>query len=250
MRAIVATVVVALAMAAPARAQAQAEPDAKELFVQAERHFDLGEYEEAIAGYREAYRIDPRPGLLYNLGQAYRLLGDCVTAARMYRNFLRLAPESKYRAVAEENLASLEACEQERIAAGVKPATSEGSEPEAVVEDAPPPPPVEEPAPEPEVQPQPLPKGPARDVAGAHPWRPFGIGTAVAGAALAGVGAYLSVRAAQASREVSDAYREGAAWSDIEAIDARGRDQEVAGGVLLGVGSALAIAGVVVTWKF
>jgi tetratricopeptide (TPR) repeat protein len=254
-RTIAAALVVVLGMCATARADEPdpADPvDAREVAEQAQRHFDLGEYDAAIAGYREAYRMDPRPALLYNLGQAYRLLGDCVTAALMYRNFVRLAPESKYRAVADEHVAELAKCEQERLAAGAKPATEEGSEPPPDAGEVPPPLEVPEPIRSPvEVTPDPTPLPVVRtQPRAAHRLRVPGYIATAAGAVLAGVGGYLSMRAWQASRDVSDAYRDGAAWSDIEALDERGRSQEVSGGVLLGVGSAVAVAGLVVAWKF
>lgn len=112
------------AIAQPAPAPTSPDETAvRELVEQAQRHFDLGEYTNAIDGFREAYRLDPRPGLFYNLGQAYRLQGDCVTAAFMYRSFLRLAPDSKYRPLAEQQLATIADCERSQLDAGAKPAT-------------------------------------------------------------------------------------------------------------------------------
>src|SRR5204863_6882745 len=98
----------------------------------AQRHFDLGEYAAAISDWRDAYRLEPHPGLLYNLAQAYRLSGDCVTATLLYKNFLRLAPGSPHRADAETNLDAIADCAERGDASGVHPASDEGSMPSSV----------------------------------------------------------------------------------------------------------------------
>lgn len=87
---------------------------ARELAARAQEHFDLGEYRAAIGDFRDAYRLYPTPGFLYNLAQSYRLMGDCVSASTMYRNYLRLAPQTKIRGLVKRHLASLDACVRER----------------------------------------------------------------------------------------------------------------------------------------
>lgn len=74
------------------------------------RHYELGEYKTAIAAYREAYLILPSPGVLFNLGQAYRLAGDCTAAASAYRSFLRSEREGPARQLANEQLTAVDAC--------------------------------------------------------------------------------------------------------------------------------------------
>jgi tetratricopeptide (TPR) repeat protein len=267
----VATVALVHALApTPARAQepapAEAVPDVRAIVERAQRHFDLGEYEEAIAGFREAYRLDPRPGLLFNLGQAYRLHGDCVTAALMYRNFLRLAPGSKHRALAEQHLAAIATCEQEQLAANARPHELEGhgggdgggvgngngdgdgggggdgggdgggggvgngngdgdGNGDGVGVSAS------------LVSPAPAPSSRARTL------RLAGIATAATGGVALLVGGYFSLDAARAADDVSQAYRDGAAWAEIERIDARGRRAETLGAALLVTGGVAVAAG-------
>ncbi len=86
---------------------------AKEQSDRGRRFYELGEYDRAIAAYREAYMILPSPGVLFNLGQAHRLKGDCVAAASSYRGFLRTEPEGPPRRLAEAQLADVEKCARE-----------------------------------------------------------------------------------------------------------------------------------------
>jgi tetratricopeptide (TPR) repeat protein len=232
--------VLAIAAVTPRIAAADDDPVelARALVDQGQHYFDLGQYAEAIAVFREAYRLDPRPGVLFNIGQAYRLIGDCVNSSLMYRNFLRLDPKSRHRPLAEQHLASLAACEQEQLAADVKPQPLD--EPAPV-----------EPPPAPTVEPEPAP-APVPVVDGALPapvaarggaLRSAGLITAAAGGVALAAGAYFAVDAAHASREVSEAYRQGGAWADVEAIDERGRRSETIGTALLVTGGAAVVTG-------
>ena len=230
----------ALILTAWLSGEALADQPVRDLTAAGDRHFDLGEYDAAIEKYREAYRLEPLPGLLYNLGQAYRLKGDCVTATLMYRNYLRLDPGTRHRALVEQHLESLAGCAAEQEASGAIAAITEGSEtepppPEEVVvaeESAPPPPP-----PEPElvvVRSRERP-GRARRVAG--------LVSAGAGVVAIAAGAYFAVDATRAADEVSRGFADGATWADLEAIDARGRRSEVLGVGLLATGAAALACG-------
>jgi tetratricopeptide (TPR) repeat protein len=53
------------------------------------RHYNVQEYEDAIAEFKVAYKIDPRPEFLFNLAQAERLSGRCKQAIVGYETFLR-----------------------------------------------------------------------------------------------------------------------------------------------------------------
>src|SRR5262249_31765764 len=75
---------------------------------------EKGEYARAIALFKEAYVIAPSPGLLFNLGQAYRLMGNCDDAALMYHRYLDASPSSEGRSLAELHLATVERCMAKR----------------------------------------------------------------------------------------------------------------------------------------
>ncbi len=230
----------ASATAAPASAQSDSEPDAtvevRALVDSAQRHFDLGEYQAAIDGFREAYRRDPRPGLLYNLGQAYRLAGDCVTAALMYRNFMRLAPDSRHRPLAEQQLTAIADCERAQLDAGATAQDEPGEDTTGPAAHADP------------GEPVPRTPSPRRDrVAaprrGGGRLRISGIAAAVTGGVALALGGYFSVDAADASRQVSEGYRDGSTWAELEPIDARGRRSEQLGATLMVAGGVAVAAG-------
>jgi len=197
--------------------------EAKRLADRAQVHFNLGEYDKAIFDYREAYRLVPSPGLLYNLGQAYRLLGDCVSATTMYRNYLRLAPHSPYRQLVKQHLSALADCdrasatvtaETDPLLAHATPAVAPSFSATSVGD-------VEARAP-----------GPRHEGRGK---KTIGIALGAGGIVLAGVGAYYSVDAAHTADEVSALYADGAPWDRIAKTDQRGQRAET-----LGVGFALA----------
>src|SRR5688572_3176452 len=67
------TVGVILSLLSPA---ARGQPDAaKDIEARAFERYKAGEYEAALAEYKEAYRLDRDPGLLFNIGLCYAKLG-------------------------------------------------------------------------------------------------------------------------------------------------------------------------------
>ena len=123
--------VVALPVAAPAQAPSAIE-QSRVHHRNAVVHFNLDEWKEAAAEFKEAYRLHPDPLFLYNIGQCYRKLGDHAEALSYYRKYLRAAPRASNRAEVERRMEELEAA----LAAASK--SREG-----------PPPPVIPPPPEP-----------------------------------------------------------------------------------------------------
>jgi tetratricopeptide (TPR) repeat protein len=93
--------------ASSAAAPVDARARAKRLFEQGQSHYDLGEYDEAIAAFREAYELSSAPALLFNIAQSHRLKGDCRRALQVYRHFVRLDPGSPQRSDAEAHIAKL-----------------------------------------------------------------------------------------------------------------------------------------------
>lgn len=185
-----------------------------------------GQYDRAVDSYQEAYVLAPSPGLLFNLGQAYRLKGDCTNATLMYRAYLRSNPGAQPRAIALAHLSSVERCASPSIRSG--PAAA-GAELRASSPTAP------SPAPAP---------APGRRL------RQSGILTAIGGGVLLGVAGYFALSAADASDEVTERYGRGERWRALEDLDARGqRDSQLAlgfaigGGVAVATGAALYLVG-------
>ena len=83
--------------------------EARELYEQALRHYDVGQLEEAIAKFKRAYFLSNKPELLFNLAQACRANQDPAQAAHLYRTFLALRPDAPNRPVVEAALAEVEA---------------------------------------------------------------------------------------------------------------------------------------------
>lgn len=101
----------ALAASAPAAADVLVPEQAREASDRGRALYDAGDYTGAIAAYDEAYALAPRPGLLFDLAQAYRRAGNCDDAAYMYRRYLESdGLEPATRAIAEQNLPRATAC--------------------------------------------------------------------------------------------------------------------------------------------
>jgi hypothetical protein len=88
----------AITDAAPAPARSEAAPPARaasspahELFLDAERRYDAGDYEGALRSLRQSYELaapELRIGLLFSLAQANRQLGHCENARELYADYL------------------------------------------------------------------------------------------------------------------------------------------------------------------
>jgi tetratricopeptide (TPR) repeat protein len=70
--------------------------------------YEEGNYDEAIAAFREGHAIDPHPTLLYAWAQAERKSGRCERARELYAEFLKGPISTAQRAAAEENAARCE----------------------------------------------------------------------------------------------------------------------------------------------
>jgi hypothetical protein len=125
--------------AAPSNEAAhQALAEGERAFVDGERAYDLGHWDEAIRGFETSYRLTGDPILLYDLAQAHRQAGHARLAVTTYRAYLRQRPDASNRSKVEERIAELEA--QLRSAAApapAAPAPGDISAPVAVVRTAP-----------------------------------------------------------------------------------------------------------------
>lgn len=82
-----------LAVTQPPPAPDPAEALARSEFELAQRHYDLGRFELAIAHYARAYEAMPLPPFLFNIAQCHRQLGQIRRAAFFYTRYLDLAKE-------------------------------------------------------------------------------------------------------------------------------------------------------------
>ena len=90
-------VLIALLLAAPADPGSAAREHLKA----GQTHYALGEFQAAVDEFREVYRLKQEPGLLFNMGQAYRQLHEWQQALFNYRQYLNLKPDAPNRAEVE-----------------------------------------------------------------------------------------------------------------------------------------------------
>ncbi len=90
---------------------------ARRLYEAGTKHYNVGEYREALEAFKAAYFAKSDPVFLFNMGQCYRQLGEPDGAAREYRAYLRERPNAANRAEVEEFIAAAERELQRRAAA-------------------------------------------------------------------------------------------------------------------------------------
>ena len=79
-----------------------------------------------LTHFEQAYKIKPIAGLLYNVAQCHRLLGNLEPAKRVYRAFINQSPESEQVAVAKVQLAEIERILEAQRSVKQSPPTSLG----------------------------------------------------------------------------------------------------------------------------
>jgi tetratricopeptide (TPR) repeat protein len=78
---------------------------AKQLYDEGLSHYNLAEYDAAITSWKESYLLTKAPLLLFNIGQAYRLSGDCSKANTFYDTYQREQPDPRNREELEQAVA-------------------------------------------------------------------------------------------------------------------------------------------------
>lgn len=101
--------------------------EAKRLYDEGTKHYNLAEYPQAIEKYRAAYALVPEPTLLFNIAQSYRLAGDFRMARTFYKNYQNNAPNAVNRKLVDEKIAEMNdlLAKQERAATGPPTSTME-----------------------------------------------------------------------------------------------------------------------------
>jgi tetratricopeptide (TPR) repeat protein len=89
-------------------ASADDASNAKKFFLSGSKHFDLGEYTDALNDFKEGYRLKDDPVFLYNIAQCHRLLNQNTEALRAYKTYLRRAPTAANRDEVERKIAAIE----------------------------------------------------------------------------------------------------------------------------------------------
>ena len=107
-----------------ALAEDEATQQARKHYQEAQKQFDLGMWDVAIAEFSKAYELRPDPTFLFNMAQAYRRAGNARRAIDLYKNYLIKVPKSPQRAEVEDRIQNLQKQldEEERNAKRVAPA--------------------------------------------------------------------------------------------------------------------------------
>jgi tetratricopeptide (TPR) repeat protein len=92
----------------PARAADPGQEQASALNDQGNAAFDLGNYDEAVDKFTEAYKAYPDARILYNLAQSYRKKKDYERALQVYQNYIRNLPNSANRKTVEDLIVELD----------------------------------------------------------------------------------------------------------------------------------------------
>lgn len=99
----------------------QKKAEAKALYDKGINHYNLGEFDPAIAAFRQAYGISSAPGLLFNIAQAFRLKKDYEQASYFYTTYLRLKPDAPNRADVEARIAEMKTLIEDQKKLGISP---------------------------------------------------------------------------------------------------------------------------------
>lgn len=153
---------------APTSAFADAKADAKLHIEKATAFHGEGKFKEALEQLTLAYALDPRPELLYAIGQVHVQLGNCTQAIAFYERFLSTKPAAGPAAAANE---AIETCK-------TSPPPEQKPDPVPDPEPAPRPDPVVETDPRPPPRPETPPSTEAK------PWYKDVIGDALVGGGL------------------------------------------------------------------
>ena len=87
---------------APAPEAAQA----KSLFLDGLKRYNLGDFKAALEAFKAAYLAKPDPVFLFNIGQCHRMTGNPRDAVYAYRRFLAEQPEAPNRKEVERLIAA------------------------------------------------------------------------------------------------------------------------------------------------
>lgn len=99
---------IALLLFAATSAHADDRAKARAAFRLGSQHYSLGEYKDALAAFKEAYRNYEDPSFLFNIAQCHRQLDERAEAIREYRMYLVQAPDAVNRDEVRQLIARLE----------------------------------------------------------------------------------------------------------------------------------------------
>ncbi|HME90437.1 MAG TPA: tetratricopeptide repeat protein, partial [Myxococcaceae bacterium] len=109
-----AAVLVSSLCAVSAAAADAAEPRAREQFRAGQQAYEAGKYGDALKAFSEAYGLQPMPGLLFNIAQCHRKLGNYDRAAVFYQQYLELSRSRENSSVVRALLSEVQTADREQ----------------------------------------------------------------------------------------------------------------------------------------
>ena len=200
---------------------AAAEPiTAERFYLEGQAAYDAADYTHAITAWTKSYELSKQPGLLFNLGHAYRLRaqpGDCKQAHASYQRFVAGDPASTHRKDADDLIVELDRCVNPTRATPaavpathVVPATHDAREP--------------------------VPNG-------SRTKRTIGLVAGAGGALVFGTGLYYGNKASRISADITDTCTAGCNWDELQRKHEAGKRAEATQWVLYGAGAAAVVTG-------
>lgn len=214
------TLLIAMLGAAPATAvEDAATKQAKVLYTEGMKQYNLAEYVQALEAFKAGYLAKPDPTFLFNIGQCHRKVGNPELAKESYRAYLREQPDAPNRDDVERFVREADEQIEARKALGSS-AAAEKLKSSLTASD----------------------RGAPVTVASSSLRRPLGIALTAAGGAVAIIGAALFGY----GTVLGNGAHSAATLDERNSRDRTAMSTSIAGGVLLGLGGASAVAGAVI----
>jgi tetratricopeptide (TPR) repeat protein len=87
---------------------AEDKDKAREAYRAATHHYDFGEYQQALDGFKQAYEHYEDAAFLFNIAQCHRALGHKQEAVTFYKSYLRNSPDAPNRDEVKQIITELE----------------------------------------------------------------------------------------------------------------------------------------------
>jgi len=115
--------VVLLLTAATASSFADERTDARRIYEQAIKEYNLQQWESALHDFQKTYLAHPDPALLFNIAQCQRQLSEYTAASKSYRLYLSQSPDAENREQVRKLIDEMDAAAKQSAA---KPAPEPG----------------------------------------------------------------------------------------------------------------------------
>jgi tetratricopeptide (TPR) repeat protein len=221
---------------------------------QAKKHIDKatklhkeGKFADALVELNAAYKLDPKPDLLFAIGQVHAKMGDCTDATEYFQKFGKAKHDKQVDQVVDEAIKSCKPADDPLAHVDTTPPPPPATEPPPASMTEPPPPAHEEPPPPPPVAPAPPPSivtepppAPARSLPAPHHFYQDKLGDALV---VVGVGAMIGafVEYHSATSDLDAAESSGSISAYDSKVDSAHSARTIS--VVLGIGGVVLAGG-------